>query len=476
MVDPQRYVTGCRVIGVMHREMGDAPKVTMFLISVLWSDGGEVIIYRTFHDFKKFHKQLKKKFHPLNALQTRDRMIPMRALKSSLQQKGSCRSVRRMRFLEEYCTELMMCDPTVTQSSEVTQFFMPKDHDVQPDFTKNSIMILPSNDLPKESRGKRGGVTSQQRRGCVSQPLLTQMYRCVAPYETKDTKNQPLKVALDEKLDVLIKDPAGWWLVENEDKRLAWFPAPYLEMCDKEEEEEDDEEEAEEEDELDGILGGALYCAVRNYVTKKHDEVPLSIGAVVEVLRKTNDGWWLIRYNGKAGYFPSMYLQPYNNPQVGLHSLQKRLSCSTEKRSCSSAAPGLPKAQPLDILSEPVFPGQGTGDISISSSCKSSVNTTSTESSFSSGSESSSSVKERLRRRPDSLTSSLLSSDSGCSSPHLSLSGCSSIGSDDFGFVKPNGNEVAPTVPPRPQVQEILSRCTTMTRKAAMACKARLLC
>lgn len=32
--------------------------------------------------------------------------------------------------------------------------------------------------------------------------------------------------------------PAGWWLVESEDKRLAWFPAPYLELCDEEEEEE----------------------------------------------------------------------------------------------------------------------------------------------------------------------------------------------------------------------------------------------
>lgn len=35
---------------------------------------------------------------------------------------------------------------------------------------------------------------------------------------------------------------SGWWLVENEDKRLAWFPAPYLKLCDGEEEEEDEDE------------------------------------------------------------------------------------------------------------------------------------------------------------------------------------------------------------------------------------------
>lgn len=43
-------------------------------------------------------------------------------------------------------------------------------------------------------------------------------------------------------------------------------------------------------------LSGTLYCAVRSYSTKKNDEVSLSIGSVVEVLRKSDDGWWLIRY------------------------------------------------------------------------------------------------------------------------------------------------------------------------------------
>lgn len=31
---------------------------------------------------------------------------------------------------------------------------------------------------------------------------------------------------------------SGWWLVENEDKRLAWFPAPFLELCDEEDDDE----------------------------------------------------------------------------------------------------------------------------------------------------------------------------------------------------------------------------------------------
>lgn len=41
---------------------------------------------------------------------------------------------------------------------------------------------------------------------------------------------------------------------------------------------------------------GSLYCAVKSFSTKKVDEVSVSIGSVVEVLRKSEDGWWLVRY------------------------------------------------------------------------------------------------------------------------------------------------------------------------------------
>uniref|UniRef100_A0A3B4GW67 Putative neutrophil cytosol factor 1C n=1 Tax=Pundamilia nyererei TaxID=303518 RepID=A0A3B4GW67_9CICH len=241
--------------------------------------------------------------------------------------KRSKKSVRRMKFLESYLEKLLKCDQSVTRSIEVTRFFTPKDHDL-----------------------------ALTRFGSITNPFVTQTYHCVAAYETKDTKNRPFKVAKDEKLDVLIKDPAGWWLVENEDKRLAWFPAPYLELS-----EGDDDDD---EDELQ--LRGALYCAVRSYTSKKVDEISVPIGSVVEVLRKSDNGWWLIRYVGVV---------------------------------CFSPDPSL-----LDGVS------------------------------FNSGSESSGSVKSK--------------------------------GSSNA--------SVVPRVPPRPKTEEILTRCTTMTRKAALATKARL--
>lgn len=43
----------------------------------------------------------------------------------------------------------------------------------------------------------------------VTQPFVTEAYRCIATFETKDTKNQPFKVEVDEIVDVLIKDQKG---------------------------------------------------------------------------------------------------------------------------------------------------------------------------------------------------------------------------------------------------------------------------
>ena len=39
----------------------------------------------------------------------------------------------------------------------------------------------------------------------------------------------------------------------------------------------------------------ALYCAVKNYKAINRDEVSLEMGTVVEVLQRSDNGWWLIR-------------------------------------------------------------------------------------------------------------------------------------------------------------------------------------
>ncbi|XP_054913825.1 NADPH oxidase organizer 1-like [Poeciliopsis prolifica] len=462
MTGDQRYVISVRAVAGVRREK---PRLKTFMLSVLWSDESEVIVYRSFQDFRSFHKQLKRRFPNFNPFRKNQRKIPKFSGKArrSLQQTGSRKSVRQMSFLQSYCEELLCCDQTVTLSSEVTRFFTPRDHDLQTDFTKNTVMILMSD----EAQDAAGGARPQQVGG-VTHPFVTQTYRCVAPYETTDTKNRTFKAAAGDQLDVLIKDPAGWWLVESEDKRLAWFPAPYLELC-----EEEDEEEEEEEGRF---LGGSLYCAVRNYSTSKSDEVGVAIGCVVEVLRKSDDGWWLVRCGSKVGYLPSMYLQPYINPRRHLpgrhlHSSSLYLTSSGSRGSRSSQPvqnqePGsrrgsavperLPRAQSLDVLSESRLQDAAAAASSSSSSAASHSNN-SIFSSFSSSSASSSSSLRDEPRHPDPSRSSR-----------------SSTGSSGSAGSKGSESGPAPGVPRRPDPQEILLRCSTMTRKAALASRTRL--
>ena len=39
-----------------------------------------------------------------------------------------------------------------------------------------------------------------------------------------------------------------------------------------------------------------LYSAIKSYKATKDDEITASIGTVVEVLQKSDNGWWFVRY------------------------------------------------------------------------------------------------------------------------------------------------------------------------------------
>ncbi|XP_036427653.1 NADPH oxidase organizer 1b [Colossoma macropomum] len=460
-----RYPVSVRIIGIIYKD-----KSKLYMASVLWSDQTEVVVYRSLGDFKKFHRQLKKKFQVDSPFGKRGRVLPRFGgwmPKVSLQKRTPARAVHRVKALQKYCTDLLQCDPSITQAIDIIQFFLPNEHELQPEFVQNSVMVFQSDDIPSGQTGS-DSANKYLNVGNVTQPFITKTYRCVAPYETKDTKNRPFKVTVDETLDVLIKDQAGWWLVENEEKRLAWFPAPYLELC---------EEEDEEEDELDVVV--ERYCAVRSYTSKTKDELSVTIGAVLEVLQKSENGWWLARHNGKAGYVPSMYLQPYTSPtfslQKKLHTstlnlsttstLLQEISYSTESQLCSVRPKSLHKSRSVEVLSEPPAEHNAQVQRSDSDSRKSIVSGASGETDFSFSSSSSlglslssSEGEETLRQAEKDPEAD--SGDSGLS--------------DEQPSPTSRYSKLGPRVPPRPQTQEILTRCTTFTRKAALATQTRL--
>ncbi|XP_010213565.1 PREDICTED: NADPH oxidase organizer 1, partial [Tinamus guttatus] len=284
------------------------------MMFVSWSDRNNILIYRTFEEFKRFHKELKRKF-PIESgsLRRSDRTIPKFKDANVKQRKSGKlnKSLERLKLLEAYSQELLRMDAKISQSESLIQFFKAQTQDLDPSFPENSVVIMPS-----EIGGERKKERQQQHVPSITHPQASQSYRCIEAFETKDTKNKTFKVAKKEIVEVLIKDMTGWWLVENADKQIAWFPAPYLQELDLHGDSQSAPSAHEE---------GCLYFAARAYESQEADELSLHNGVIVEVVRKSQDGWWLSRYNGRTGYIPSMCLQPYRNPHCRLQSI---VSCS----------------------------------------------------------------------------------------------------------------------------------------------------
>nr|XP_013809400.1 PREDICTED: NADPH oxidase organizer 1 [Apteryx mantelli mantelli] len=450
-----------------------------YMVFVSWSDRNNILIYRTFQEFKRFHKDLKRKF-PIESgsLRRSDRTIPKFKDANVKQRKSGKlnRSLERLKLLEAYSQELLKMDAKISQSEGVIQFFKAQTQDLDPSFPENSVVIMPS-----EIGGERKK-QPQQHPPSITLPQASQSYRCIETFETKDTKNKTFKVAKKEIVEVLIKDMSGWWLVENADKQIAWFPAPYLEKTDI---------HKDIQNALSSNEEGSLYFAVRSYESQKADELSLNNGVIVEVVRKSDDGWWLTRYNGRTGYIPSMCLRPYKNPHSRLQTIVScGLNASTPNLSSSLGA-----LQPLDkVVGESVVQAcppldqteEGTSSRSRSRSLPRASSTPDLETdslSLSSGSGSeqdgrpgwkpdlSRSLPEVEQARSSPLGKAMATHSS--KSPHLTHKD-----RNDSGFVESSAADLSysladsdlaacvPKVPVRPSAHEILQRCSTLTKRA----------
>ncbi|NXA17138.1 NOXO1 oxidase, partial [Ibidorhyncha struthersii] len=476
-----RYPVEVKAVGLMQ-----CRKQKNYMMFVSWSDQNKILIYRTFEDFKNFHKELKRKFPIENgSLRTSDRTIPrFKDVNVKHRKSGKLnRCLEILKLLETYSQELLKTDAKISQGEDVIQFFKAQTQDLDPSFPENSVVIMPSE--------IGGGKKNQPRQQLsITHPQASQSYRCIETFETKDTKNKTFKVAKKEIVEVLIKDMTGWWLVENTDKQIAWFPASYLEEIDVHKDIQNASSSNEE---------GNLYFVVRAYESQKADELSLNNGIVVEVVKKSDDGWWLIRYNGRTGYVPSMYLQPYKNPH---HKLQTIISCGlniSTPNLCSSPMAPQPQGEAtgqhrvqagssLDQTEEDVSSlrsrsrslprASSTPDLESDSSSLSSGSGSERDGQLSWKPELSRSLPEVEQARSSPLGHALDTHSS--KSPHLTHKD-----RNDSGFVESSAADLSysltdpdlaacvPKVPVRPSAHEILQKCSTVTKRAVQQSSSR---
>ncbi|KAK2496112.1 hypothetical protein MC885_014136 [Smutsia gigantea] len=128
------------------------------------------------------------------------------------------RGPERLRLLENYSQTLLTTVARVSQSPVLTDFFVPHPLDLEPTLPPGSLVTLPA---PEERPPHPAG-------SLYIRSLEAQSLRCLQPFHAQDTRGRPFHAQAQEALDVLLRHPSGWWLVENEGWQTAWFPAPYL--------------------------------------------------------------------------------------------------------------------------------------------------------------------------------------------------------------------------------------------------------
>nr|XP_021522933.1 NADPH oxidase organizer 1 isoform X2 [Aotus nancymaae] len=281
-------------------------RLQTFAFSVRWSDGSDTFVRRSWEEFRRL-KTLKETF-PVEAglLRKSDRILP-KLLDAPLLARGgrTSRGLARLQLLETYSQRLLATAEHVARSPAITGFFAPQPLDLEPALPPGrcltqrlelgggpSRVILPTPVEPPLSRAA----------GRLSiHSLEAQSLRCLQSFCTQDTQDRPFQVRAQETLDVLLRHPSGWWLVENQDQQTAWFPAPYL------------EEVAAGQDREGGLsLGssGPQFCASCAYEGSRADELSVPAGARVHVLKMSDRGWWLCRYGDRAGLLPAVVLRP----------------------------------------------------------------------------------------------------------------------------------------------------------------------
>ncbi|XP_062913499.1 NADPH oxidase organizer 1-like [Mobula hypostoma] len=484
----RRFPLNVRIIGLIRHK-----KQKSYLASVLWLDRNDVIVYRTFDEFQKLHKTVVKK-SPLEAgrIKKSDRIIPKFQDVSRKEKRRTqvSKSILRMGLLENYCSELLRSSVKISEDQDVIQFFLPTESDLAPSFPSDSVIIMPSAIGRRRSTWRRTGAKTIEN---ITQPMASESYKCIATYEGKDTRNNPFKVLEDEVVDVITKNSSGWWLVENERKQLAWFPAPYLRSL------------------LSGPLESEVdvsadyesqYHAIQSYEAKNEDELSMHVGAMVEVLKKSTDGWWLARYNGRSGYVPSVYLQLYRNPHSKFQFLTKAtVYKSTPNLSLLDKDPYIQSSNADPDNARHYLSTTNNKDVtkrlyqqkSMSMNCLNDENIFDNELNFHDADESenlsddgsmSTVSSNRSHLSQDSRSDSLNSSQNSAGMLELlennqnevsqltnkNVNDSDEKGGDLRNIPEPSTSEnnstanPIPKIPPRPQREEILSRCTTLTK------------
>lgn len=278
----------------------------VYIMDVKWSDGSKQTIFRKYSDFFDFHVRLAELFpEETGQYSEKCRIIPTLTGKKKWREEVRHSAMKRKVALEEYCKILINLDPRISQHEIVINFFRQIESDRTP---AKDIRTKPRKSRMLTALGlfssnpEKEDINSSMSSLSISKPIESATYKAIADYQSLE--NDQISFDEDDLVQVIEKNNDGWWLIQI-DNVLGWAPASFLQPCD----------EITEPDEPPPLYNYEQYLAVEDYSALLPDEVTMQRGAIVNVMHKLLDGWWIVHLNGQVGYVPATYLVPFK-PRV----------------------------------------------------------------------------------------------------------------------------------------------------------------
>ncbi|CAF1441881.1 unnamed protein product [Adineta ricciae] len=279
------YVESVKIIDVEKRYR-PGPKHYVYVIQVNWTNPSNLfIIYRRYAQFFDLQCKLLDLFAetPVQSTNTNQpRQIPFLPGKIILG-RSQVRQIalERKQALDKYCQTLIALPEHISRSRPILEFFHPLDTDVQ-----QSVQSVTHEKQPLDKSSI-----------VISEPAILATYRCLADLNATDKLELSLK--RNNIVQVLQKHANGWWFVQHGDQ-TGFVPGSYLQPSEL--------QPGAREEKTFAKSSNETYIVNTTYKGKDEDELSLEQGSFVIALEKSLSGWWIVKFNGKTGQFPALYL------------------------------------------------------------------------------------------------------------------------------------------------------------------------
>lgn len=125
-------------------------------------------------------------------------------------------------------------------------------------------------------------------------------------YQYKATTESELSIEPNQIL-TLLDDSGDWWLAENNNSQKGYIPRNFVEEIFNQNLDPQIQNSTQSQTKPSTK---STFCTVKTeYTAQRDDELSITPGLKIQVLEKSDDGWWLGRADGRDGWFPANFVE-----------------------------------------------------------------------------------------------------------------------------------------------------------------------